>query len=56
MELHRGDVDGGRDLEKGWEREVGEKGGNVVGLMHENGVRGTGEACKYIRAKVLKRD
>ena len=54
VKLHRGDVDGGRDFEKGWEREVGEKGGNMVGLMHENGVWGTREACEYVRAKVLK--
>ena len=54
VKLHRGDVNGGRDLKKGWEREVGEKVGYMVDLMYKNGVWGTGEACEYVRPKVLK--
>ena len=26
----------------------------MVSVMYENGVRGTGEACEYVRAKILK--
>lgn len=56
VKLHGGDVHGGRYRERGWEREVGEEGGYMVGLMDENWVRGAGEACEYVRAKVLKFD
>lgn len=56
VKLHRGDVNDGRNLEEGWEREVGEKVGYMVGLMYENGVWGAGEACEYVCAKVLQHD
>lgn len=56
MKLHWGDVNRGRDLEGGWEREVGEEGGDMIGLMYENGVWGAGEAREDVRAKILKDD
>ena len=28
----------------------------MISLMYENGVRGAGEACEYVRAKVLTDD
>lgn len=56
VKLHRGDVNGGRDLKKGWKREVGEKVGYVVGLVYKNGVWVTGEACENVGPKVLKHD
>ena len=56
MKLQGGDMNGGGDLKGGWEWEIGKERGNVVGMMYENGVRGAGEACEYVRAKVLGDD
>lgn len=53
VKLHGCDVNGGRYLEGGWEREIGKVGGNVVGLMYENRIWGAGEAGEYVRAEVL---
>lgn len=56
VKLHGGDVNGGRDSEGGWEREIGKGGGDVVRLVYENRVWGAGEACEYVRAEVLEDD
>lgn len=49
-------MNGGRDVEGGWAREIGKEGGDMVGLMYENGVWAAREACEYVRAKILKYD
>ncbi len=54
MKLHRGDMNGMRNLEGDREREIGKERGHMVGLMYENGVWGAREAGEYVRAKVLK--
>ena len=56
VKLHGGDVNGWRDFEGGWEREVGKEGRDMVGLMYENRVWGARETCEYVRAKILKDD
>ena len=47
-------MNGGRDLEEGWEREIGKEGWDMVSLRYEDGVWGAGQACKNVRAKVLE--
>ena len=54
MKLHRGDMNRGGDLQRGWEWEIDKERGDMIRLMYENGVWGAGEACKYVRTKVLK--
>ena len=47
-------MDGGRDFEEGWEREIGNEGWDMVSLRYEDGVWGAGQACENVRAKVLE--
>ena len=56
VKLHRSDVNGRRELERGWERKIDKEGGGVIGLMYEHGVWVAGEAREYVGAKVLKDD
>ena len=46
-------MNGGRDFEESWEREVGKEGRDIVSLRYEDGVWSAGQACEYVRAKVL---
>ena len=54
MKLHRGDMNGGRNSEQGWEREIGKEGWDIVSLRYKDGVWGAGQACENVRAKVLE--
>ena len=54
VKLHGGDMNGGRNLEGCWAREVGEEGGDMISLMYENGVWDARETCEDVCAKVLQ--
>lgn len=54
VELHRGDVDGGGDVEGEGEGDFGEEGGDVVGVGDEDGVGRAVEACEDVCAEVLR--
>ena len=47
-------MNGGRDFEEGWEREIGKEGWDMVSLRYEDGVRGAGQAGENVGAKVLE--
>ena len=47
-------MNGGRDFEEGWEREIGKEGWYMVSLRYEDGVWGAGQACENVRSKVLE--
>lgn len=53
VELHGGYVDGGGDVEREGERDVGEEGGNVVGVRNKDWVGPAFETSKDVCAEVL---
>ena len=53
VELHGGYMDGGGDVEREWEGDVGEEGGNVVGVRNKDWVGSAFETSKDVCAEVL---